>query len=95
MRHPGAQSYAVLTMCRALYAHANGEQASKKEAAMWAQQRLPQWGPLIRWAWDWRSEALEDEAGANFPETVRFVHEVIRRVTRERTWKEPRRGDAV
>jgi predicted nucleotidyltransferase len=90
MRPPGAQSYAVLTMCRALYAHTNGKQASKKEAALWARERLPQWAPLIRWAWDWRSEALEDEAeaGANFSETVRFVHDVIGRVTEERTWKE-------
>ena len=37
MRTPGAQSYGVLTLCRALYSHAHGRQASKKRAALWAQ----------------------------------------------------------
>ena len=31
MRTPGAQSYAVLTLCRALYSHTHGRQTSKKQ----------------------------------------------------------------
>jgi len=34
MRHRGAQSYAVLTMCRALYTYTHGEQVSKERAAL-------------------------------------------------------------
>jgi hypothetical protein len=41
MRHPGRQAYAVLTMCRALYTHTHGEQATKRTAALWAQGYLP------------------------------------------------------
>jgi hypothetical protein len=43
MRTPGAQSYAVLTLCRALYTDTHGKQASKKQAALWARAYLPQW----------------------------------------------------
>ena len=83
MRTPGAQSYAVLTMCRALYTHANGRQASKKQAALWAAERLPEWAPLILQSLDWLSERREDETGddAGFHETVRFVHYVADRIT--------------
>jgi predicted nucleotidyltransferase len=56
MRTPGAQSYAVLTLCRALYSHTHGRQASKKRAALWAQARLPQWAPLIQQSSLWLSE---------------------------------------
>jgi Domain of unknown function (DUF4111) len=41
MSTPGAQSYAGLTMCRALYTNTRGTQASKKQAALWAQAYLP------------------------------------------------------
>jgi hypothetical protein len=47
-------------MCRALYAFKNGEQVSKKQAALWAQKELPQWSPLITAALSWR-EAYRDE----------------------------------
>lgn len=86
MRRRGEQSYAVLTMCRALYACTHGEQASKKRAALWAQAYLPQWAPLIQRAWIWRGERQDEVADdeATFPEVVRFVHEVIGRVARAR-----------
>jgi hypothetical protein len=49
MSTPGAQSYAVLTLCRALlYTHTHGRQASKKQAASWARAYLPRWAPLIQ-----------------------------------------------
>jgi Domain of unknown function (DUF4111)/Nucleotidyltransferase domain len=83
MRTPGAQSYAVLTMCRALYTHTHRRQASKKQAAMWARTYLPQWAPLIQQSLDWLSEyhveESDDEAG--LLEAVRFVHDVAGRIT--------------
>jgi Domain of unknown function (DUF4111)/Nucleotidyltransferase domain len=83
MRTPGAQSYAVLTLCRALYAYTHGRQASKKQAAMWAQAYLPRSAPLIQQSLDRLSEdhgeETDDEAGLR--ETVRFVHDVAGRIT--------------
>jgi predicted nucleotidyltransferase len=75
---PG-QAYAILTMCRALYSSAHGDQVSKKQAALWAQARFPQWAELIQkallWRQTWRDQELDPEA--TFPETVRFVHFAI------------------
>ena len=48
------QSYARLTMCRALYAAVHGEQVSKQRAAAWVQQALPEHGVLIEEALLWR-----------------------------------------
>lgn len=99
MRHRGGQSYAVLTMCRALYACTHGEQASKKGAALWAQAYLPRWAPLIQRAWGWRSERQDEVADdeASFSEVVRFVHDGIGRVTGDRGehMSLPRRTDST
>jgi predicted nucleotidyltransferase len=83
MRTPGAQSYAVLTMCRALYTHTHRRQASKKQAALWARTYLPQWAPLIQQSLDWLSEDHDEETDdeAGLQETVRFVHDVAGRIT--------------
>jgi len=83
MRTPGAQSYAVLTMCRALYTHAHGRQTSKKQAALWAQDYLPQWASLIQQSSHWLSEGRGKEKcyEEGFYETVRFVHDVAGRIT--------------
>ena len=54
------QAYAILTMCRALYSHKNGEQVSKKRAAFWVQHELPEWSRLIQRALEWR-EAWREE----------------------------------
>jgi hypothetical protein len=83
MRTPGAQSYAVLTMCRALYAHAHGTQASKQQAALWAAERMPEWEALIQQSVAWMSERWRDETDdvEGFSETVRFVHDVADRIT--------------
>jgi predicted nucleotidyltransferase len=74
-----SQAYAILTMCRALYTCTHGEQVSKKRAALWTQQYLPQWASLIADALKWRAAWREEpaDAEATFPETVRFVHFVI------------------
>jgi hypothetical protein len=82
MRTPGAQSYAVLTLCRALYTYTHGRQASKKQAALWAKSYLPQWAPLIQqstlWLTEGHDEEIEVEAGLQ--ETVRFVHYIADRI---------------
>jgi len=83
MRTPGAQSYAVLTMRRPLYAHTHGGQASKKQAALWAAERMPEWESMIRQSLAWMSEGPREESDdeAGLSETVRFVHEVAGRIT--------------
>lgn len=81
-RYRKGQSYARLTLCRALYAAKNGEQVSKKRAALWAQDRLPEQAKLIEQALEWR-EAEDDEGvdhEATFPETECFVHFMIDQV---------------
>jgi predicted nucleotidyltransferase len=82
MRTPDAQSYAVLTLCRALYTHTHGRQASKEKAASWAKTYLPQWAPLIQQSSLWLSEGQDEETrdGPGFQETVRFVHDVANRI---------------
>lgn len=79
MRQRKSQAYAVLTMCRALYAYENGEQVSKNQAARWAAEHLPLWASLIHRALVWRHERQDKEVDheATFPETVRFVRFVI------------------
>lgn len=69
------QAYAILTMCRTLYAYRNGEQVSKKQAAFWAQKELLEWSSLIQnalqWREDWKNENVDHEA--IFQETSKFV----------------------
>jgi hypothetical protein len=75
-RDQRGQSYAILTMCRALYAYQWGEQPSKRQAATWVQERFPEWSSLIEKALAWRT-ASDDELGrheATFPETAKFIH---------------------
>lgn len=77
-----SQAYARLTMCRALYAAKNGEQVSKRQAALWARDYLPEQARLIEQALEWRK--AEDREGidheATFSETERFVHSMIDQV---------------
>lgn len=44
---PAHQGYVVMTLCRALYALATGEQTTKDEAAAWAAARYPEWSSYI------------------------------------------------
>lgn len=68
------QAYAILTLCRALYACANGEQVSKQRAGLWAADHFPEWSALIHNALAWRTAWREQaDPEATFPETVRFV----------------------
>lgn len=70
-----SQAYAILTMCRALYTCTHGVQVSKRQAAEWAAEELPEWSNLINsaivWRAAWRDETVDP--AATFPETVRFV----------------------
>lgn len=71
-----SQAYARLTLCRALYEATHGAQASKRQAAQWAQDAFPEQARFIEEALAWRSAA--DDSGvdheATWPETERFVH---------------------
>lgn len=74
-----SQGYAILTMCRAFYILKTGDFVSKKQAALWTMQQLPEWAALIQnaltWRANWRDEQVDHEA--TFAETVRFVHYII------------------
>jgi hypothetical protein len=77
-----SQAYAILTMCRALYTCAHGVQVSKRKAAEWAAQQLPEWSGLIHNALEWRAAWRDDDVdhAATFPEAVRFVQFMIARI---------------
>jgi predicted nucleotidyltransferase len=84
MRDQPGQAYAILTLCRALYTSIYGEQVSKKQAALSAQQRFPEWAELIQnalaWRIGWRDQLVDPVA--TFPETVKFVNFAIDQVFR-------------
>jgi hypothetical protein len=75
----GYQSYAVLTLCRALYTLQTGTVVSKPVAARWAQETLGEgWGPLIERAWVGRQnprlEAQPDDVNGTL-DLIRYVLE--------------------
>jgi hypothetical protein len=79
MRHAGGQAYAVLTLCRALYAIETGEQPSKRKAARWARQWLPDNVELIDWAMSCLYEPEPDgEYADRYDDLVDFVRTVNR-----------------
>lgn len=73
------QSYAVLTMCRGLYVLQNGEQVSKKQAAIWAQKSYPQWASIIEKAITWRMDYKNKEVDPTltYNEVEKSVLEMI------------------
>lgn len=73
------QAYAILTMCRALYAVTRGDQVSKKRAAHWVKQLFPQWSSLIddAFAWRWNFRNIKTDGKDTYPQTERFVHFMI------------------
>ena len=77
-----SQAYAILTMCRALYTSTHGVQVSKRKAAEWAAQEMPQWSGLIKSALLWRAAWRDDtvDHAATFPETLRFVQFMIAQI---------------
>jgi hypothetical protein len=53
LQDPEYQAYAVLTMCRCLYLHAEHDIAAKPAAIRWVQAQLPQWHDLVEAAAHW------------------------------------------
>ncbi|MCX6704735.1 MAG: DUF4111 domain-containing protein [Candidatus Woesebacteria bacterium] len=76
MRDRYAQAaYTILTMCRAYYAYKNGDQVSKKQAALWTQKEFPEWASLIDQAIVWRETKNEDKVdGKTYIEMESFVN---------------------
>jgi hypothetical protein len=62
-----------VTVCRALYALASGEQTTKEEAAAWATQRYPDWAGLVEEApAQYRTDVHGPHRAA-----IRFVDEAV------------------
>jgi hypothetical protein len=79
----GDQSYAILTMCRGLRTCRTGQHVSKREAARWACEALPEHAQLIREAVAWREESKTGppiEAMATQGASQRFLTDVKRLV---------------
>ncbi len=80
-----SQAYAILTVCRGLYTSRYGEQVSKRQAALWAAETLPEWVSLIQnaliWRKTWRDVDVDQEA--TLAETRQFVHFVIDQILGE------------
>ncbi|MFA5932866.1 MAG: aminoglycoside adenylyltransferase domain-containing protein [Microgenomates group bacterium] len=76
MHTKGAQGYAILTLCRAYYAVKNGEQVSKKQAAQWTIEQLPQWSSLIKEALEWykNRENKKIDGKETYSKTAEFVN---------------------
>lgn len=70
------QAYCVLTMCRALYAWQEGVQTSKRVAAEWAMQALPDQAQIISNALEWRRDHRNNDI--NHAATYRFAVEMVR-----------------
>lgn len=76
MNTPGAQSYAVLTLCRAFQRLRNGRQLSKRRAADRTIADRPRWADLIIWARDWWYRSGQDTDPGRADEVREFVNEV-------------------
>ncbi len=78
MRRP-VLAYAIVTVSRAAYGLRTGEQPSKRRAALWMREQMPQWAALIddalRWREYWHDEN-DTEDRAAYEATVRFVDAV-------------------
>jgi Domain of unknown function (DUF4111) len=76
LRPRNYQAFAVLSMCRDLYALEHGRLVSKPAAAAWAGRLLqPPWTAQVERALRWRSdECVDDE---HLPETLGFVAHAV------------------
>lgn len=76
---PGSQAYAILTMCRGLFAIRFGERLSKREAASRAKREFPRWSDLIDRALRWRDWQWDDDqphGSETVAETRAFISDV-------------------
>ena len=85
MQAPRQQSYAVLTLCRALYTVRHGHGASKADAAAWLAAEMPHYAPLLEQALRWREVAPTDPTISDraYPRTLRFVQEMQAAIAQE------------
>lgn len=74
------ESYAILTVSRALYTHRTGEHISKLKAVRWVQAKYPQWSELVDMALERRVSAEDNGPVDTFDETVRFIEMVNREI---------------
>jgi hypothetical protein len=72
------QSYAILTLCRALYTIRHRRHVSKSRAIEWAKKQYPEWATLLQNALIWRKDPTY--GGANLADTKRFVNFMIDQV---------------
>lgn len=82
----GSLAYAVITLCRGLRTIRTGTLVSKREAARWGCEVLPDQAPLIRDAVGWRARAHAQPLIATAEATdatKHFVHHVRRLAERE------------
>jgi predicted nucleotidyltransferase len=87
------QAYAILTMCRGLRTVRTGEHVSKREAARWASDMMPDHAELIRDALEWRARSRGGQwidGTATRTTTARFVEMVLELVSE--TGSRRRRG---
>jgi hypothetical protein len=68
--------YAVLTMCRGLYALRHGKHSSKRQAGLWAQRAFPEWAHLIERMLASRNTDAATEADRR--ETAHFIEFALR-----------------
>jgi hypothetical protein len=82
-----AQSYVMITACRALYAIRRGAQTSKSCAIAWVQERYPEYAGLLGDALAWREGTGRDcrDPGDAYPETVRFIQFMIAQIMAEKS----------
>jgi len=76
---PGSRTYAVLTACRAMRVCRTGDYVSKKEAAAWAREQLPEFRDVIDAAVAQRYEPQTPgaPAGPSLADTRRFIETVV------------------
>ena len=74
------QAYAILTMCRALYAVQTGLQTSKIQAANWAMEHHPTQCERITNALRWRERHRDvgEDASLTYPDAVAMVEYAAR-----------------
>lgn len=80
MRPVGAQSYSVLSMCRAWCAVVDGEQLSKRAAADRFVTSRPRDADLVTWARDWWYADGSDEEPGRHAEVRDFVVQTSRAI---------------
>ncbi len=74
----GAQSYAVLTLCRVRYTLHTGTVGAKPVAARWAQEALdPRWRPLIERALIGRHDSVSAASPADVSETLDLLRDTL------------------